>query len=272
MTLFDTLILGIIQGLTEFIPVSSTAHLLIVSNLLKIPADERTFSFSVIVQLGTLFAMLVFFWEDLWQIASAWFLGIKNRKPFDAPAARLGWYILLATVPALLIGYVLRDVVQKMFGEPYLQAGIRLLISAGLLFVAEYFARRKRALETITWLDALFVGFFQVLAVFPGASRSGTTISGGMIRGLDRPSAARFAFLISAPILLAAGAYESIRVIEMPGTQEFLPYLITGFVSAAVVGWLAIRWLLHYLSQHSLYVFAAYCALLGGLVLFLHFS
>ncbi|MEW6404061.1 MAG: undecaprenyl-diphosphate phosphatase, partial [Chloroflexota bacterium] len=238
----------------------------------KIPSDEKTFAFSVIVQLGTLFAMLVFFWKDLWQIASAWLLAIKNRKLFESQEARLGWYIILATIPALLIGYVLRDVVQKMFGEPFLQAGFRLLISAGLLFTAEFFDRRKRSLESVTWLDALFVGFFQVLAVFPGASRSGTTISGGMIRGLDRPSAARFAFLISAPILLAAGLYESIKVIEMPGTHEFLPYLVTGFVSAAVVGWLAIRWLLHYLSRNSLYVFAAYCALLGSLVLFLHFS
>ena len=119
----------------------------------------------------------------------------------------------------------------------------------------------------MTWLDALVVGLFQVLAVFPGASRSGSTISGGMFRGFDRPSAARFAFLISVPVMLAAGAYEMLDVMSMPDLSSFLPPLMVGFVTAAVVGWFAIRWLLAYLNRCSLYVFAAYCAVVGALCL-----
>lgn len=269
MTLLQALLLGIIQGLTEFIPVSSTAHLLIGQRLLGIPADPKTFSFSVIIQLGTVFALLLFFWKDFWHIVRAFFLGIWHKKPFETHDSLVGWLLIVATLPALVVGWLMKDVVENMFADPLMQAGIRLLVSALLLGLVERFGRRTRKLESATWWDALAVGFFQVLALFPGASRSGTTIAGGMVRGLDRPSAARFAFLMSAPILLAAGAYESLKVIEMTGTRAFLPYLFTGFTAAAVVGWLSIKWLLGYLGKHSLYVFAIYCAAIGTLVLIL---
>lgn len=269
MTLLHALLLGIIQGLTEFIPVSSTAHLLIGQFVLGIPEGEKIFSFNVIIQLGTVFALLVFFWKDYWHILRSFFLGIWHKKPFKTHDTLLGWLLIVATIPALIVGFLMKDVIETMFADPLLQAGIRLLMSAALLGLVERFGRRTRDLESVTWWDALAVGFFQVLALFPGASRSGTTIAGGIVRGLNRPSAARFAFLMSAPILLAAGAYESIQVIEMTGTRSFLPYLFTGFAAAAVVGWLSIKWLLGYLGKHSLYVFAAYCAALGTLVLFL---
>jgi undecaprenyl-diphosphatase len=124
--------------------------------------------------------------------------------------------------------------------------------------------KRNRTLEKMTWQDALFVGIAQVLAVFPGASRSGTTISGGMARGLDRPSAARFAFLMSVPVMLVAGGYESLDLLKLPHLSSFITLIAVGFVTAAVVGWLAIRWLLGYLNKHSLYVFAIYCAVVGA--------
>jgi undecaprenyl-diphosphatase len=121
----------------------------------------------------------------------------------------------------------------------------------------------------MTWLDALIVGLMQVIAVFPGASRSGTTISGGMLRGFDRSSAARFAFLMSVPVMLAAGAYESLGLLKLPNLGQFLPLLAVGFVTAAMVGWFAIKWLLDYLNKHSLYVFAGYCAVVGVIALLL---
>jgi undecaprenyl-diphosphatase len=133
----------------------------------------------------------------------------------------------------------------------------------------EYFDKRTRTLESATWQDALTVGLFQVLAIFPGASRSGSTISGGMARGFDRPSAARFAFLMSGPILLAAGLYESVSVILLPNTTEFLPVLVVGFVTSAIVGWIAVKWLINYLSKNSMYVFVVYCAVVGALLLIL---
>lgn len=267
MTLLHAIILGIIQGLTEFIPVSSTAHLFITSHLLGLPSDNLTFSFNVIIQLGTVLAMLAFFWKDIWHITQAFLLGIKNKKPFEDFYARLGWLIIVATIPALIAGFLLQDFVKQMSSDSLLWAGIRLLFTAVLLFVVEYFDKKNRTLESATWVDALTVGLFQVLAIFPGASRSGSTMAGGMFRGFDRPSAARFAFLMSAPILLAAGVYESIEVITLPNTTEFLPILITGFVVSAIVGWMSIKWLLNYLRNNSLYLFSAYCLIVGIIVL-----
>ena len=271
MTILQAFFLGIVQGLTEFIPVSSTAHLLMITNLLGIHADAKTFSFNVIIQLGTVVALVAFFWKDIWQISLAFFLGIKHKKPFENLHARQGWLVIVATIPALITGFFLKDIVETMSEDPLNLAGIRLLVTAVLLTAVEYIDKRTRTLESATWVDALSVGLFQVLAIFPGASRSGSTIAGGMVRGFDRPSAARFAFLMSAPILLAAGIYESVNVVAMDGTTAFLPHLITGFITAAVVGWLTIKWLLAYLGKHSLYVFALYCAMLGIFLLISRF-
>jgi undecaprenyl-diphosphatase len=259
MTVVHALLLGIIQGLTEFIPVSSTAHLLIGQTLLGLPADDAMFSFLVLIQIGTIVSLLVYFWQDLLAIFIATFKNLGGLQQFNAlpQNAKLGWYILIATVPALLAGYFLKDAVEALFRLPLLEAAIRLFAAAILLALAEWLTRKDRQLDSMTWLDALVVGLFQVISVFPGASRSGSTISGGMFRGFDRPSAARFAFLMSVPVMLAAGAYEMLDVVRMPGLAAFLPSLATGFVAAAVVGWLSIRWLLRYLAGHSLYVLRA---------------
>lgn len=258
MTILHAFLLGIIQGLTEFIPVSSTAHLLIGQQLFGLPADDAMFSFLVIVQLGTLVSLFAFYWRDLLAIATA-VLHFRNATP----ERNLGFYIIVATIPALLAGYLLKDAVEALFKKPLLEASIRLFSAAILLTLAELLTRKNRSLSSMTWLDALVVGLFQIISVFPGASRSGTTISGGMFRGFDRPSAARFAFLMSVPVMLAAGGYEMLDVIKMPTLSEFLPLLAVGFVTAAVVGWFAIKWLIDYLGRHSLYVFAAYCAVIG---------
>jgi undecaprenyl-diphosphatase len=264
MTLFNAFLLGIIQGLTEFIPVSSTAHMLIAQDVFGLPTDDQMFSFLVIIQLGTVAALLVYFWQDIWQITRAFLLGIWRKQPFENIQERLGWLVIVATIPALVAGFLLKDVVESMFGDPLVQAGVRLLMTAFLLFIVETVGRHNRTLESASWLDALMVGLFQVLALIPGASRSGSTIAGGILRGFDRPSAARFAFLMSGPILLAAGAFETVNVIKLPGTHAFLPYLLTGFGAAAFVGWFAIKWLIRYLNHHSLYAFAAYCVIAGA--------
>ena len=270
MTVLQAFILGVIQGLTEFIPVSSTAHLLITQKLLNIPADDAMFSFLVIVQLGTIVSLFAFYWKDLISIARAT-LHFRSLRDFGSLSldAKLGWYIIIATIPALLAGYLLKDAVEALFKQPMLQASIRLFSAAILLTLAETLTKKNRNLDSMTWLDALVIGVFQIISVFPGASRSGTTISGGMFRGFDRPSAARFAFLMSVPVMLAAGGYEMLDVIQMPNLGEFLPLLVVGFVTAAIVGWFAIKWLIDYLSKRSLYVFAIYCAVVGMIVFFL---
>ncbi len=267
MNLFLALLLGIIQGLTEFIPVSSTAHLLITEHLMGLDPNEiALFSFSVLIQIGTIVSLVVYFWEDLFTIASDTLKNLDGLRDFkQLPMnAKMGWYIVIATLPALLAGVLFKDMVEALFKTPLLEAAIRLFAAAILLACAEYFGRRVRKLESMTWLDALTVGLFQVIAVFPGASRSGSTISGGMLRGLDRPSAARFAFLMSVPVMLAAGLYEMLDVLQMPDLATFLPLLAVGFVSAAITGWFAIRWLIAFLGKRSLYGFAVYCALLGA--------
>ena len=263
MNFFQAIVLGVIQGLTEFIPVSSTAHLLIGQSLLGIPADDKMFSFNVIIQLGTVLAMLIFFWKDLFHIVKSFFLGIWHRKPFDTHDSLVGWLVIVATIPALIVGFLVKDILEKMFNNPILVAGLRLVMSAMLLAIVERIGAHKRKLESASWMDAVTVGLFQVLSIFPGSSRSGSTIAGGILRGFDRPSAARFAFLMSAPILTAAGAYETLDVINMPGTMEFLPYLAVGFITAGVVGWLSIQWLMGFLRDHSLYIFAGYCGVVG---------
>lgn len=267
MTLTHALLLGIIQGLTEFIPVSSTAHLLIGQALLNIPSGDKIFSFNVIIQLGTVLAMLLFFWKDLWSILQAFFLGIFHKKPFETHDSLVGWLVIVATIPALIVGFLLKDVMENLFNNPILVAALRLLITAGLLGVVEYLGTHKRKLESVSWMDAIVIGLFQVLAIFPGASRSGSTIAGGLLRGFDRPSAARMAFLMSAPILTAAGAYEAVKVIQMPGTREFLPFLAVGFITAGIVGWFALQWLMKFLRDHSIYLFAGYCTAVGVICL-----
>ena len=259
MNIFQSFLLGILQGLTEFIPVSSTAHLLIGQTILGIPANDAMFSYLVLVQLGTTLSLIVYFWQELWSVIKAFF-----AKPFSSPLNRLAWYIIIATIPALIFGFLLKTAVESLFKTPLLEAGIRLLITAVVLGLAEWLGKRNRQLEKMTWLDALVVGIAQILAVFPGASRSGTTISAGMARGFERPSSARFAFLLAVPVLLAAGGYQSLDLLKMQGLGAFLPILAVGFVTAAVVGWFAIRWLLSYLTKHSLYVFAGYCAVIGA--------
>jgi undecaprenyl-diphosphatase len=269
MTLLHAFILGIIQGLTEFIPVSSTAHLLIAQYLFGIPASDAIFAFLVLVQLGTTLSLIIFFWKDLLAIVMDTLKNLSGVGKFNSlpQNAKLGWYIVIATIPALLAGVLLKHFVEALFKTPLIEAAIRLFAAAILLALAEYIGKRVRKLDSMTWLDALIVGLMQVIAVFPGASRSGTTIAGGMFRGFDRPSAARFAFLMSVPVMIAAGAYESLGLLKMPHLGQFLPLLAVGFITAAIVGWFAIKWLINYLNKNSLYVFAGYCAVVGVVVI-----
>ena len=264
MTVFYGLLLGIVEGLTEFIPVSSTAHMLVLQRLFQIPSDAGVFAFLVLVQLGPLVALLAYFRNDYWRLIRAFF-----ARPFSTWDNKLAWYIIVATIPAGVAGFLLKDLVQNLFQNPLLEAAIRFLTAAVLLFLAERFGKQSRKLDSITWLDGLVIGLFQVLAVFPGSSRSGSVIPGGMLRQFDRPSATRFAFLMAAPIMLAAGGYESLAVLHQHILGTILVPLAVGFIAAVVVGWLSIGWLIRYVSKHSLVVFAVYCLIAAAVSLVL---
>jgi undecaprenyl-diphosphatase len=271
MSILQAIILGIVQGLTEFLPVSSSAHLVIIPFIFgwEIP-EQIAFIFDVLVQLGTLLAVIVFFWRDLLIIFRSVFQGIRHKKPFETPAARLGWLIVLATLPAGILGLLLKDLVEEAFSSA-LMTGVFLLVTALLLTVGEKFGKRFRSLDELTWIDALWVGCFQAISVFPGISRSGSTISGGMLKGFERPSAARFSFLMSIPVMLAAGLLAITDLTSVTGFSSLIPSLLVGFITAAIVGYLSIRWLLVYISHRSFYVFAIYCTVVGTLTIILSF-
>jgi undecaprenyl-diphosphatase len=269
MTLIQSFLLGIVQGLTEFLPISSSAHLVLVPYIFgwKIPAQEA-FIFDVLVQDGTLLAVIVYFRKDLWRIITAFISGLIRRQPFADPNARLGWYLILATIPAGIFGVTIKKTVEAAFSDPIATA-ILLLFTGLFLFLAERFSRRSRVMETLNWKDALWIGVAQAVSIFPGISRSGATISGGLTRNLDRLSAGRFAFLMSVPIMLAAGLLASLDLVSTPLVDGFLPLVLVGFLTAAVVGYFAIHWLLGFLTRRPLYVFSLYCALLGlGVLIF----
>ncbi|MGW8225224.1 MAG: undecaprenyl-diphosphatase UppP [Anaerolineales bacterium] len=267
MTVIQSILLGIVQGITEFLPISSSGHLVIVPFLLKweIPPAEA-FVFDVLVQVATLIAVLAFFWKDFYVILRGVLRGLRRRKPFETQPARMGWYILLSAIPAGIAGLFLKDVIEAAFSNPRM-TGIALLATALLLVIAERVGRRQRILESISWVDALIIGVYQILALFPGLSRSGSTIAGGMTRDLNRPSAARFSFLMAVPIMLAAGLSAVIDLLRTPNLSALLPVFIPGFIAAAVVGYLAIGWLISFLTRYSLYYFAIYCAIMGLIVL-----
>ncbi len=274
MNLLQGLILGIIQGLTEFLPISSSAHLVLVPYFLgwdKTIPSEQIFPFGVLVQWGTLLAVIVYFWKDLWTILKAWFAALLHRRPFESAEARLGWYIILATLPAGVFGLLIKKQVEAAFNSPA-ATGMFLLVTAVFLIVAEIFGKGQRTLTHIGWLDALVMGLFQAAAIFPGVSRSGSTITGGMLRGLDRPTSARFSFIMSIPIMLAAGLLSLGDLQGLSTLQSFLPSLLAGFAAAAVFGFLSIRWLLNFLRTRRLIGFAVYCTLLGILTLIVSYA
>lgn len=267
MTIFQSILLGIVQGLTEFLPISSSGHLVIVPHLLgwQIPAGDA-FVFDVLVQVATLLAVFTYFWKDIVAILKAFFTGILNRQPFADPLAREGWFIILATIPAGVIGLALKNTVEAAFTSLTATA-IFLFFTAVLLLIAERAGKRIRNINNLGWKDAIWIGLFQALAIFPGVSRSGATITGGMTRDLERTDSARVSFLMSIPIMLAAGLAAGVDMLKVPNIGSQMTAFIPGFITAALVGYLAIRWLLGYLTRHPLYVFSIYCALAGLLAL-----
>jgi undecaprenyl-diphosphatase len=267
MNIIQAIILGIIQGITEFLPVSSSAHLVVFPYLLgwQIPTDQN-FSFDVLVQMGTLLSLIIYFRKDIWHIFQAVLQGIKNKTPFENEDSRLGWLVVLATIPAGLAGILLKSKVEAAFGSPALTAFF-LFGTAFLLIIAEVIGKRSLILSQLTWKNALAVGFFQAVSIFPGISRSGSCIAGGMLQNYQRKDSARFSFLLAIPIMLAAGILGAVDLLKVKDLLQFLPMLIAGFIAAALVGYLVIHWMLNYLNKHSLFVFAGYCIILGILVL-----
>lgn len=267
MDLLKALILGILQGATEFLPISSSGHLVLVPWWLG--WDESPLVFDVVVHLGTLVAVLVYFWRDWLTLLRAGFRVLQNRTLSDLdPDARLLLLLAVGTIPAAVIGALLDDVFEAAFGEPRAVAAFLLLTAALLVFSERRYAAH-RTLHDLTPADALIIGAAQAFAIFPGISRSGSTIAAGMTRGLSRPLAARFSFLLATPIILGAGAKQAFDVLTGDVTvgSDLVGALVVGFVAAAVVGYASIWFLMRLVQTRRLYGFAAYCAVFGAVSL-----
>jgi undecaprenyl-diphosphatase len=267
MTIIQAIILGAIQGLSEFIPISSSAHLVITQSIMgwKIP-EQDAFIFDVLVHLGTLVAVVIYFRKDLWEILRAFISGIVNKRPFFEDASRLGWILILATIPSIIVGFIFQSQVEVAFSSP-LFAGIFLSVTAILLFMAEIIGNRSRKLDKINWKDGLIIGLFQAISLLPGISRSGSAITGGMVRNLDRPSSARFSFLLSIPAIVGAVALAIVDLIHSPNYALQIPTLIAGFIVSGLVGYLSIRWLLSFLAKRPLYIFSVYCLVVSLIII-----
>jgi len=271
MTIIQVIILGIVQGLTEFLPISSSAHLVLIPFLLNWDLKQpQTFIFDVLVQVGTLFAVVIFFRKDLLEILHAFIKGILSGKPFKEYNSQTAWMIILATIPAGLIGILFKEQVQLVFGSPVLVA-IMLIVTALIMSIGEIIYNKGQVKDEMSFWDAIIIGFSQAVAIFPGVSRSGATISAGLIRKLDRKHVARFSFLLSIPIMIAAGLMATVDLLQMELVSEFIGLMFLGFIVSALVGYFAIAWLMRFLTKHSLYYFSIYCVTLSIVVLVVNY-
>jgi undecaprenyl-diphosphatase len=255
---------GVVQGLTEFLPISSTAHLRIVPALLG--WDDPGAAFTAVVQLGTMAAVLLYFRADLWKIARAWIAGLRDPAQRRTLDSRLGWYIVLGTIPIAILGLAFKDPIENEFRNLYLIGAALIVFGLVMAYVDER-AKREREIDTLDARDGAFIGVAQALALVPGVSRSGATISAGLWRGLDRPAAARYSFLLSVPAVVLSGLFE-LRHVGGDGTAP-AGATVLAVLLAFVTGYASIALLLRYLARHTLGVFVAYRIVVGALVIVL---
>jgi undecaprenyl-diphosphatase len=262
MNALEAIVLGLVQGLTEFLPISSSGHLRIVPALLGWPDPGA--GFTAVIQLGTMAAVLIYFRADLWRIAVAWLRELRVPIRQSSQDARLGWFIVLGTIPISIFGITFSSQIESGARSLYLIGSALILFSFVMMF-AERVGTRQRALTEMNGRDGLFVGIAQALALIPGVSRSGATISAGLLRNFDRVSAARYSFLLSVPAVVLSGLFELRKIGEdgSPGVAATAIATLAAFVS----GYAAIAWLIRYLGTHTLGVFVVYRIALGVLVL-----
>jgi undecaprenyl-diphosphatase len=255
----QAIIIGVVQGLTEFLPVSSSAHLIVLPRVLGWDDDLITSStFVVMLHMGTLAALLAFFWRDVIVLTRAFVALLRERSFGDDPQRKLSLVLLLTVIPAGLFGFLFEDHIDGFFYDAVIVIPFVLVIGAALLWLAERIGTRTRDLDEADYGDALVIGVAQMFALFPGISRSGITLAAGLTRGLKRDSAARFAFLMGIPVIAGAGIWKARTIATGEAGDVDLAVLAAGVIAAAVSGWLAIRFMLRYLRDHSTGIFIMY--------------
>jgi len=269
MNIIESIILGIVQGLTEFLPVSSSGHLVLVGRLLKLPGqnDLQFIRFVVVVHLGTLVAVICIYHTQVRRLLRGIFRGrirLQNGKwTFQNPDTKMVCLLILATIPAVLVGIIFNDIIKGAFESP-LTAGVCLAVTGLVLFCLRF---KKSEQEKVTSLRALIIGIAQAVAILPGMSRSGLTISAGIYSGVERTRAAEFSFLLSIPVILGAGLMELRDMASAGLTWAEGVSLVVGGLAAAVSGYLAIRFLLNVIKKGRLHYFAYYCWLVALIVI-----
>ena len=283
MTILQAIILGIVQGLTEFIPVSSTAHLVFAARLVglynsvePILKAEQTTATIAVIQLGTLIAVFVYFSGDIYSITRSFVKDhlaiLTGKRRVDgsvrlSPEAWLGWLVIIGSIPVAIVGLAFKKQIEGTFTKNLWVIATMMIVVGLLLTLAEWVGKRERSMNELRLGDALAVGFAQVLALLPGSSRSGSTIMGGLFAGLNRETAARFSFLLSIPAIAASGLLELREAIHKLPDGTYLPLVVATIVSG-LVGYASIWFLLRYLRKHSTAIFVAYRLVVGGAIVF----
>lgn len=274
MNLLQAIILGIVQGLTEFIPISSSAHLIITKKLMgleTVMTPQQITAFDAVMQLGTLAAVIIYFLSDILSISSGWIQGnlhyLRGQRDHTArKAARLGWMIIIGTMPIGVVGLLAKDFIEGAFTKSLAVIGASMIVWALLLGLAERVSKRRREMEHVGLREALVIGIFQAFALIPGSSRSGTTITGALLAGLSREAAARFSFLLSIPAIAASGLLELREALQLLSGTSMVNLAVATGVSA-IVGYASIAFLLNFLRRHSTFAFIVYRLIVGAIVL-----
>ena len=268
MDILQAIIIGIVQGLTEFLPVSSSAHLVFIQNLLGV---ESSLAFDTFLHLGTLIAVLWFFRYDIYKMIKSWISSIQDilqgrfREGFYAdPYKRLAWYVILATIPVGIVGVLFEDSIDALFSGALYVPAFFLFVTGTILYLSQRMTSGEINYNTITKKEALFMGLGQACAILPGLSRSGTTIAAGLTIGLDKEFAAKFSFILSIPAILGAFLLQ-VKDIGSAMDANFLPVLL-GFIASIIAGYLAIKWMLDLIQNRNLDIFSYYCWLMGIIV------
>ena len=265
MTVLQAIILGIVQGLTEFLPISSSGHLLLVPwlfnwhFLLENPDLNKTFD--VALHLGTFVAVVIYFWREIGRLIGAWVRSI-SRRSLAEPEGKLAWLLIVSTIPAAIVGVLFEDFITNHLGKPWM-IGVAMIVFAGFMYLIDHIAKLDRDLEALSWFDAVLIGVAQALALLPGVSRSGITMMTGLLLRLDRESAARYSFLMSIPVIGGAAAFKGLQIAKdgLPAGTA-MPFAV-GMVAAALSGIAAIWFVLAYLKRHNFNIFVIYRIVVG---------
>ncbi len=263
MNLLQAVLLGIVEGLTEFLPVSSTGHLTIVEKLLGLRLDDAgVTAFTALIQVGAIVAVLLYFRRDIVTLAAAWFRGLRSRAERHQLEYRLAWYVILGSIPIGVIGFLARHLIAGSLRNLWVIVGA-LVVWSLFMFLAERVGAKDRGESSLTLTDAVVIGLVQCVALIPGVSRSGATISAGLFQGLDRVTATRLSFFLSIPALVAAGAYEGLSSASDISASVGWTATIVATAVSFVVAYAAIAWLLRFVAHHSITVFIGYRLLLA---------